>query len=203
MTPNMSKKTNLLWKTGMAVAWTAVAAAYYIEVPEVRRTVHDHLRWVREYFSPTTPTSKPAPAPAIVETPSVLVPTPVEPSVPAPAPESEPVKIEPTVARAPEPALVPPIAEPPVAALDLQALAADPARPRTVRLKQSVTFPAVQDARVIGKLLLPAGSVVNLARISGRKLGVEYRGGGAWVELEHTDLLEQLHPARKLLSATP
>lgn len=76
-----------------------------------------------------------------------------------------------------------------------KALAADPtAWPRTVRLARSVEFPAVVGGKEVGKVLVKAGTEVQLARIQNGSLGLEYQGGGAWVKPADTDVLTRAQP---------
>lgn len=94
---------------------------------------------------------------------------------------------------------VAPGAREPAAVLDeaaaFTALAADPtAWPRTVRLARPVEFPAVVGGKEVGKVLLKAGTEVNLARIKDGSVGLEYQGGGAWVKPADTDVLARAQP---------
>ncbi len=74
-------------------------------------------------------------------------------------------------------------------------LAADPtAWPRTVRLKKAVEVPAVVDGKEKGKVMVPAGAEVNLARIKDGRVGIEYQRGGAWLLPEETDVMERARP---------
>jgi hypothetical protein len=58
-------------------------------------------------------------------------------------------------------------------------------------LKASVEFPAVINGKVAGKLLAPAGVDVRVVKVSSAKVGVEYHGGGAWLDFERTDFVER------------
>ncbi len=81
------------------------------------------------------------------------------------------------------------------AALTFETLAADPtAWPRTVRLKKAVEVPAVVDGKEVGKVMLKAGTEVNLARIKDGKVGIEYQRGGKWLQPEDTDIMERAQP---------
>ena len=80
-------------------------------------------------------------------------------------------------------------------ALTFETLAADPtAWPRTVRLKKAVEVPAVVGGKEAGKVMLKAGTEVNLARIKDGRVGIEYQGGGAWLQPDETDLMERARP---------
>jgi hypothetical protein len=113
----------------------------------------------------------------------------VEPA-PLPPPLPEPV----AVVRAPEPPPAKATPQPEPNAVDfLQELAHNRAAwPATVRLKTTVSFPAVLNGKVVGRVNLGKDSVVTLVRISQGKLGLEHRGGGAWVNPEQTDLFDRL-----------
>jgi len=75
---------------------------------------------------------------------------------------------------------------------DLDKVCADPARwPKTVRLKAAVDFPAVVDGKVVGKLRAPAGAETRVMKLAHGQVGVEYHGGGAWLDFERTDFVER------------
>jgi hypothetical protein len=61
-----------------------------------------------------------------------------------------------------------------------------------VLLKKAQEFPAVVAGKVVGKVEAPTGTEARLMSIQDGKLGVEYRGGGAWVAVEETDLAQRL-----------
>ena len=97
-------------------------------------------------------------------------------------------------------------AVPAPAAMTFEKLAADPTSwPRTVRLKKAVEIPAVVGGKEVGKVMVKAGTEVNLARIKDGNVGIEYQGGGAWVKPEETDVMERAQPppAPKPAPATP
>lgn len=76
-----------------------------------------------------------------------------------------------------------------------QMMVADPTSwPRTVRLVKPVQFPAVVGGKEVGKVMVPAGTEVNLARIKDSQLGVEYQGGGAWLKPTDTDVVSRSRP---------
>jgi hypothetical protein len=82
--------------------------------------------------------------------------------------------------------------------VDLPRLASDrPAWPKTVRLKSAREFPAVVNGKTVGTIAAPAGTEANLVAIQAGKLGIEFNGGGAWVEPGETDLPARLRdPSR-------
>ena len=63
--------------------------------------------------------------------------------------------------------------------------------PKTVVLKKAVEFPAVSNGKVIGKVKAPAGAEARIVTLKNGKVGVEYHGGGAWLELGNTDFVER------------
>lgn len=179
---------NTYTKYGIALAWAAVAVAYYVRVPEFRETVNTKWHWVKDRATPGQTAKASAPLPPATE----LKATPIEEVAPRPAPLPEPV----AVVRAPEAPPATPTPEPEHTQRDLlQELTNNRAAwPPTVRLKSTVSFPAVLNGKVVGRLNLAKDSVVTLVKISQGKLGLEHRGGGAWVNPEQTDLLDKLLP---------
>ena len=89
--------------------------------------------------------------------------------------------------------------------MTFEKLAADPtAWPRTVRLKKAVQIPAVVGGKEVGKVMVNAGTEVNVKRIQNGSVGIEYQGGGAWVKPDETDVMERVHPpAPKPAAAVP
>ena len=81
----------------------------------------------------------------------------------------------------------------PNGAVDLQRLATDRAAwPKTVKLRKSREFPAVVNGKAVGKVEASAGSETRLVAVQAGKLGLEFRGGGAWVAPEDTDIALRL-----------
>jgi hypothetical protein len=77
--------------------------------------------------------------------------------------------------------------------VDFADFAAHPASwPKTLAIKVDTQFPAVINNKMVGSVRAPAGSEVHLVSVENGKLGVEYRGGGAWVKPEATDLSERV-----------
>ncbi len=169
-------------KYGIALAWAAVAVAYYVRVPEFRESVQAKWPWAKDRVA-LGQTAKASPPPQPAPEPKVQ---PME----EPAPLPEPV----AVVRAPAAPLAMTTPEPERTPSDLfQELANNRATwPATVRLKSTVSFPAVLNGKVVGRVNLGKESVVTLVTISQGKLGLENRGGGAWVAPEQTDLLDRL-----------
>ncbi len=90
----------------------------------------------------------------------------------------------------------------PAAPMTFEKLAADPTVwPRTVRLKKAVQMPAVVGGKEVGKIMVNAGTEVNVARIQNGSVGIEYQGGGAWVKPDETDVMERVRPPAPKLAA--
>ena len=177
---------NTYTKYGIALAWAAVAVAYYVRVPEFRETVNTRWHWAKDRVTPAQS--------AEVSTPQQPAPerkaTPMEERAPLPAALPEPVAFV-GAPKAP-PAMATPEPERTPGEL-LQDLANNRAAwPATVRLKSTVSFPAVLNGKVVGRVNLGKDSVVTLVKISQGKVGLEHHGGGAWVNPEQTDLFERL-----------
>jgi hypothetical protein len=76
---------------------------------------------------------------------------------------------------------------------DLAIFAAHPELwPKSVALKASIQFPAVVNNKPVGSIRAPVGSEVHIVKVENGKLGVEFRGGGAWVAPEATDVAERV-----------
>jgi hypothetical protein len=166
------------WVLALLFSLVFLAAAYYVTTPSVRTAIDARAPWVHGVLNPYIRGSR------------------------------EPARIAPLVqAEAPEPAVVPPASDvnvPPVGplveaaqpeAFDLKKLAGNRAAwPAKVALTKATDFPAVVNGKVVGSLTAPAGTEVELVTISGGKLGVEYRGGGAWLFVEETDVVLRTRP---------
>ena len=126
-----------------------------------------------------------APIPATEEKPVAVAPTP-EPSAPLIATaEATP---------APEEVVTP---KPADETVDLAQLSQSPAEwPKTVVLKKAVEFPAVFNGKVLGSVKTSPGTPVRLTTIQAGKIGVEYHGGNAMVEVDDTDLIAQILAVR-------
>jgi hypothetical protein len=172
----MSDNSSKFWTfVGLPVSLLILTAAYYIKVRDARKFIdrytpiaHQLLgRFVREPEGADAPASTQSPGDlGSIAPPGPAGNAPQIPSLPFPSPaESKPV------------------------VYDLQALARDRSLwPRTVRLKKPVNFPAVAGGKVVGSLVAPAGAEVNLQKIQNGMLGLEYKGGGAWLAVDDTDL---------------
>lgn len=156
------------WLFAFVCSLVLLAAAYYVTRPGMRTTVDAHAGWVRPILAPFIRES--------AETP---------PPEPRDAPPEEIVAVPPPPV-IPGPAAIPAPAEP----FDLRKLAVNRAAwPKKVALTIEKDFPAVVDGKVIGSLKAPAGTEVDIVTISGGKIGVEYKGGGAWLFVEETDVI--------------
>lgn len=159
---------SIFWLLAFLFSLVLLAAAYYVTRPGMRTAVDARAPWVRNFLGPyirPSGESEPTPSRAL---PADAWPdaAPPSPSVAAPAPPPEP--------------------------FDLKRLAANRAAwPAKLTLIKAKDFPAVVEGKVVGSLTAPAGTEVGLVTISGGKLGVEYKGGGAWLFVEETDVIER------------
>jgi hypothetical protein len=165
---------NKFWTfIGLPASLLVLAAAYYIKVPTAREWIDARTplgkqlfgRWVSNAYAPTAESEAPAPDPTgHSEIPGV--------------PQGDGASL---------PNVPPPVQQP--VTYDLQTLAQDSSLwPRQVRLRKPTTFPAVVDGKTVGSLVAPSGTAVNLVRIQGGKLALEYKGGGVWSAVDDTDL---------------
>jgi hypothetical protein len=168
----------------LPLALIVLASAYYIKMPDVRKTVDARVPWVGDLLG------------RFVQEPKIVV-----IGAPAPKPEEEP---EPTSAKAtpraevagPKIVLSTPTPAPsPRRIFDLKDLAGRRSDwPAKLMLTKATAFPAVTQGKVIGSLTAPSGSEVKLMTISGGRIGVEFQGGGAWVLAEDTDIVRRTMP---------
>jgi len=168
----MSQPSSKFWTfVGLPASLLLLAAAYYVKVPAARKFIDAHIPIARQLlgrYVQEPPTSSVEPAGN-----AVAVTAPV-----APAGSPAPAELPPAVPSIPQPVTY-----------DLQTLARDHSLwPRQVRLKKPTKFPAVIGGKVVGSLVAPPGTEVNLLAIREGKLGLEYKGGGASVAVEDTDL---------------
>lgn len=161
---------------GLPLSLVVLAAAYYIKVPSVRRQIDARAPWVAGILG------------RFVQEPEVAVvgappPKPGEDNAGTPAPQARPPTPDvPGIPQTPPPAT-------PRRVFNLQEIAANRAEwPAKLTLKKPTTFPAVANGKVVGSVIAPPGTEVNLRTISSGKVGVEYQGGGAWLAAEETDL---------------
>jgi hypothetical protein len=158
---------NLLWTFALAASLVFLGFAYYVKSHWMRTTIDARFPWVAENVGSRLPKLE-----------KTIVVKAEKSSAPAPAIADVPV-----AAAAPAAPAAPEV-------FDLNKLATDRAAwPATVTLNTKKNFPAVVDGKVVGELVAPPGTEVKLEKISGGKLGVIYRGGGAWVFVEETDVI--------------
>jgi len=153
------------WLFAFVCSLILLAAAYYVTRPGMRVAVDKHAPWFGTHLQRyVRESAEPAPPAPSVAAPKETAPAPMlRPPGPPPA--------------APEP-------------FDLKKLAANRASwPKKVALAIDKEFPAVVDGKVIGSLKALAGTEVDIVTISGGKIGVEYKGGGAWLFVEETDVI--------------
>lgn len=189
----MKQSPNILWAAGPPIALLALAMAYYINAPSFRAIVDARVpsvsgvmaRFVREPKVVIIDDRKAATVTRLAE---------ANQPASVPQPEAAPSSIAP-VSEVPKPQIerLSPLRE----EVDLQTLNTDRSSwPKAVALKRTVEFPAVVNGKVVGKLTAPVGALANLMRVQDGKVGVEYRGGGAWLEVKETDVLERMRAAR-------
>jgi len=164
----MSQKASKFWVFAFPVSLVVLAGAYYIKVPAARQFIDQHTSLGHKLFGSFVHDGESferRSAPSSIPSPSV--------------PGSSSERREVAVNAAPTP----------VPVFDLQKLASDASlRPKKVSLKRETSFPAVVSGKVVGSIVAPVGSEVNLMTIKDGKIGVEYQGGGAWLAVEDTDL---------------
>ena len=188
----MNQTSNRLWIVAFPLSLALLAAALYIKKPAARDFIDRNCPWVKQtvgkYAPPfevqiTKATPVPAAVPADIAS-SQAVPNRMATAAPPPPPPP------PLPASTPNPA--PSTSMAVASPFDLDKVCADPARwPKTVRLKAAVDFPAVVDGKVVGKLRAPAGAETRVMKLANGQVGVEYHGGGAWLEFDRTDFVER------------
>jgi hypothetical protein len=178
--PMTRKSPNKLWAFGPFISVLLIVVAYYLKVPAFRDAVNTRFPWAKEHLSRFVP----PPEVVIIRDP---------PKAPVEMPLEEPPRSLPSIVNTPS--RTPPLAATPKSrerAMTLRDFTADPSLwPKTVRLLRAIEFPAVLDRKVIGKIRAPAGTEARLVTVKDQQVGVEYRGGGAWVSIGETDLMER------------
>ena len=183
----MKPSSNRWWAfLGLPLSGLLLITALYVKKPGARDFIDQKLPWVKETIGQYAP-------------PFEVRLVKVKPPAPAPVEEIPPPKKGSAFALPPATPLPPPVVEktssppmPKADPFDLEKLCADPSRwPKTVRLKAPVDFPAVLEGRVVGKLRAAVGTETRVVKVSGGKIGVEYHGGGAWLDFDRTDFLER------------
>jgi hypothetical protein len=150
-----------------------VAAAAYIRFASGGETARNYLAamWT-EFAGPAAESPKATPA------------------APAPVAAIKPDAIEVAVSTPPPSVASTPA---PPKAFDPADLAGNPgAWPKTVRLKQSVVFPAVFNSQVVGSVTVPRGAVVNLVSIQRDQVILAFQGGTQKLSWKVTDIEEQV-----------
>ena len=170
----MRKQISKLWFLGPPVSLALVAAALYVKQPWARDLVNTKIPWVKDGIGKYAP-------------PFEVV------FVGGPEPGAAPAAV-PVPAPAPQPAA--PDAAPAPRVFDLQQVYADATLwPKSVALKKPSDFPAVRNGKVIGSLKVPVGAEVRVLKVAGGKVGLEYQGGGAWLDPKDTDFAERARAA--------
>jgi hypothetical protein len=181
----MKLSSNLLSILGFPLSLALLGVALYIKKPDARDFIDRRFPWVRETVGKHAPPFEVK----IVRVAPFAIPPPIRTaSEEASMKNGAPPRSSITPPLPPEPSAPMVVAHP----FDLDKVCEDSARwPKTVRLKAPVEFPAVINGKVAGKLLAPAGAEARVMRVSSAKVGVEYHGGGAWLDFERTDFVER------------
>lgn len=190
-TKSGEKKSVLVYLTLTIIVALAICGVVYAKSAGFRSNVNANLPWLKEMlaergisFDQKAKEPQPVVEEVVESTPAVA-----ETSVPTPEPE--------VAAAEPAPAPV-------STTVDLTELATNRDEwPKKLTLKKVVSFPAVLNGKVIGKVNAPAGSEVNLVMMKNGKVGVEFKGGGAMLEPADTDLVQKVLKARNQKSAYP
>jgi hypothetical protein len=174
----MRKAPNKLWALGPPLSLLLVAFAYYVKAPSFRDTVDTHFPWVKEHLAQFVP-----------EPTVVMIKDPAEPDLPRPNPNIPSTSSTDAAKNKPKASPTPPPEEP----LTMERFAANPALwPKKVKLRKMIEFPAVLNGKKVGTIKVPPGTQTNLIKVQNQQLGVEYQGGGAWVPIAETDLMDQV-----------
>ncbi len=179
----MRKSPNKLWALGPPLSLLLLAFAYYVKVPSFRDTVDTHFPWVKEHLAQFVP----EPTVVMIKDPAKPVgtdsarPNARDASLATPAVGADKSKPKPKPPETHE--------EP----LTMERFAASPALwPKKVKLRKTTGFPAMVNGKLMGKIQAPPGSEATLRQIKDQQLWVEFLGGGAWVPIAETDLLDQV-----------
>ena len=159
----MEEEHSKLWRLALILSLIAFVAVAYLRIPPFRDLVNEKFPWVKQELV--------ARGIKIVDDPSQAY------AEPTPEPAIHPAKPTPT----------------PTPAISLEQIAANRALwPKNVTLKKQTVFPAVLNGKEAGKITVSAGTAVQLYRVENQRLAVVYNGGGAWVQVEETDLLDRV-----------
>jgi hypothetical protein len=182
----MRKAPHKLWALGPPISLLLLAFAYYVKVPSFRDVVDRHFPWAKEHLAQFIP-----------EPTVVMVKDPVKPADTEPAPtnpdDAPPAKASAGAPKKKDKTKSTPAPETHEEPLTMERFAASPSLwPKKVKLRKTTEFPAVLNGKVVGKVQAPAGTEANLRLIKDQQLGVEFQGGGAWVPIAETDLMDQV-----------
>jgi hypothetical protein len=182
----MRKSPNKLWALGPPLSLLLLAFAYYAKVPSFRDIVDRHFPWAKEHLAQFVP------EPSVVMIKDPAKPAETEPAPPNPD-DASPATSSAGVAKKKTKAKSTPAPKAQEEPLTMERFAATPSLwPKKVKLLKTIEFPAVLNGKVVGKVQAPAGTEANLRLIKDQQLGVEFRGGGAWVPIAETDLMDQV-----------
>ena len=177
----MKRFFNLLSISGLLLSLGLLGATLYIKRPDARDFINQRIPWIKGFVGNIAP-------PVDVKVVQVATSTtqlPKKNELPAPQPS---FTSPPAAAPHEEPSAAVVLANP----FNLSKVCEDSARwPKNVRLKVPVEFPAVINGKVTGKLIAPAGAEARVVKVINAKVGVEYHGGGAWLDFENTDFVER------------
>lgn len=176
----MSQQLSRWWLLGPPFSIVVALFAYYAVFPSFRGWVDSHVPWVATHIGIYIATRD---SPERIKRSKAAL---------------ESAHHEPTADLPPTPAPATPVPLKPIyltadGTADLARLAANRADwPKVVVLRAPKEFPAVVGGRAAGKIIVPKGTEVNLLKIEASNVGVEYKGGGAWVGADDTDLADRL-----------
>ena len=159
---NDEDRPSRLWLIGPPLSLALLALTLYVKYLDVRAFVDGHCPWIKNTVGRYVPAFPVAASPV--------------PSADATHPASG---VSATTTPPPKP-------------FDLPTVCADSNRwPKTVTLKKVVEFPGVFRGKVVGKVYASPGCEARVVAVKDGKIGVEYRGGGVWLEFENTDFVER------------
>jgi hypothetical protein len=181
----MRKSPNKLWAFGPPLSLLLLAFAYYVKVPSFRDAVDSRFPWAKEHLAQFVP----QPTVVMIKDPA----NPGEPNSPPDPGDASSATSSTGAGRKKAKANSTPVPEAHEEPLTMERFVANPALwPKKVKLRKTIEFPAVLNRKVVGKIQAPPGTEANLRQIKDQQLGVEFQGGGAWVPIGETDLMDQV-----------
>jgi hypothetical protein len=184
----MRKPPNKLWAFGPPISLLLLAFAYYVKVAAFRNAVDKRFPWVKEHLAQFVP----EPTVVMIRDPanSAELDRPPQPNPNGSLPAGSSGGAAKNKAKASSVPATPP----PELPLTMERFVANPSLwPKKVKLRKTTEFPAVSSSgKRVGVVQAPPGTEAHLIKIQNQLLGVEYQGGGAWVPISETDLLDQV-----------